>query len=58
MGKIPIGITISHICAKDYNHMMYGSRDMVRDGRTDGRTEKVTIEVGVPTKNTSGSLMF
>ena len=56
--EMPGYIIILHMCTKNYVQMMYGSWDMVRDGRTDGRTEKVTIEVGVPTKNTSGSLMF
>ena len=45
------------MCNNNYDHMMYGSSDMVRDGRTDGRTDgqtdggkKCHIEVGVPPK--------
>ena len=32
-------IIILHICTKNYDQMMYGSWDMVRDGRTDRRTD-------------------
>ena len=39
-------IIILHMCTKHYDHMMYGSWDMVRDGQTDGRTEKVTYKGG------------
>ena len=31
------GIIILHMCTKNYDHMMYGSWDMVRDGHTDGK---------------------
>ena len=60
MKKTPGDIIILHMCTKNYDHMMYSSGDMVRDGwmdrrtdgRTDGRTEKVTYrEVGAPPKN-------
>ena len=27
------------MCTKNYDQMMYGSLDMVRDGRMDGRTD-------------------
>ena len=32
-------ISFLHMCTKNYDQMMYGSRDMVRDGRMDGRTD-------------------
>ena len=50
MKKIPGDIIILHMCTKNYDQMMYGSQDMVRDRRTDGR-KKWHIEVGVPPKN-------
>ena len=47
----PGDIIILHMCAKNYYHMMYGSLDMVRNGRmcrlTDGKSD---IEVGAPPK--------
>ena len=39
MKKRPGDIIIFHMCTKNYDKMMYGSSDMVRDGQTDGRTE-------------------
>ena len=42
MEKRSRDIIILHMCTKNYDQIMYGSWDMVRDGRTDGRTEKVT----------------
>ena len=49
------------MCTKNYDQMMYGSSDMVSNGRTDGRTdgqtdgpmEKMTLEVGAPPKKPS-----
>ena len=32
-------IIILHTCTKNYDHMMYGSWDMVRDERTDGKSD-------------------
>ena len=32
MKKMPGDIIILHMCTKNYDHMMYGSWDMVRDG--------------------------
>ena len=47
---MPGDIISLHMCAKKY-HMIYGSLDMVRDGRmcrlTDGKSD---IEVGAPSK--------
>ena len=47
------GDIILHVFTKNYDHMMYVSWDMMRDGRTDGqtdgRTEKVTCRGGCPT---------
>ena len=52
MNKEP-GDIILHKCTKNYDQMMYGSwdmlRDRLRDGQTDGRTEKVTYRGGCPT---------
>ena len=59
--KAPGDIIIFHMSTKSYDHMMYGSWDMVRKRRTDrqrdrqkdrwtdGRTEKVTYIGGCPT---------
>ena len=54
MKKIPGDIIILNMCTKNYDHMMYDSWDMERDGQTnkEGETEgqeKWHIEVGVPT---------
>ena len=42
--KRPGDIIILHMCAKNYDHMMYGSSDMVRnrwtDGQIDGQTDR------------------
>ena len=54
MKKMPGDIIILHMCTKNYDQMMYGSWDMVRDGQTDRRTDgrkKWHIEVGAPSKN-------
>ena len=42
MKKTPGDIIILHMCTKNYDYMMYGSWDMVRDRWTDWQTEKVT----------------
>ena len=48
---MPGDIIILHMCAKNYYHMMYGSLDMVRDGRMCRLTDrKSDIEVGAPPK--------
>ena len=39
--KMP-GDIIFHMCTKSYDHMMYGSWDMVQDEQMDGQQEKVT----------------
>ena len=47
-------IIILHMGTKNYDHMMYSSWDMVRDGQMDGQMErrkKWHIEVGAPAKN-------
>ena len=36
--KKPGDIIISHMCTKNYDHMVYGSRDMVDNGWTNGWT--------------------
>ena len=41
MKKVVGDIIILHICTKNYDQMMYGSWDMVCDGRKDRQTEKV-----------------
>ena len=47
--EMPGYIIILHMCTKNYVQMMYGSWDMVRDGRTDGRTDgKSDIQRWVP----------
>ena len=51
MKKIAVFIIILRMCTKNYDQMMYGSWDMVRDGWTDERTEKVTYRGGCPPKN-------
>ena len=38
--KMPGYIIILHICTKNYNYMIYGSWDMVRNGRTDGKSDR------------------
>ena len=48
--KNPGDIIILHMCTKNDDQMMYGSWDMVHDGRTDGR-KKWHIQVGAPPKN-------
>ena len=42
---MPGDIIILHKCNKNYGHMMYGSWDMVHNGRT-GRRKNWHIEVG------------
>ena len=42
MKKIPGDIIILHTRSKNNGQMMYDSWNMVRNGTTDGRTEKVT----------------
>ena len=50
MKKMCGDIIILHMCTKIYDQI-YGSWDVVHDGRTDEETEKVTqIEVSVPSK--------
>ena len=52
MKETPGDIIILHMCTKTYDQMMYGSWDMLREGRTDGRTDgKWHIEVGAYLKN-------
>ena len=48
-------IIILHMCTNNYDHMMYGSWDMVPEmGRIDGQTDKKSdIEVATPPKNIS-----
>ena len=53
--KTPGDIIILHISTKNYDQMMYGSWDMVRDGRKGGR-KKWHREVGAP-PNKSASLV-
>ena len=58
MKKTPGDIIILHMCAKNYDQMMYGSWDMVCNGRmdkqtdrqTEGQMEKVTYRGGAPPK--------
>ena len=47
-------INILHICTKNYDQMMYSFWDMVHDGRTEGRIEKVTYRGGCA-KNVSST---
>ena len=42
MKKTPGDINILHMCTKNYDEMMYSSRDMVRDGRTDRQMDRPT----------------
>ena len=46
-------IILLHTCTKNQDQIMYSSRDMLRDGQTDGRMDgkKGRIEVGAPPKN-------
>ena len=37
--KTPEDIIILHMCTKSYDHLMYGSWDMFRDGRTDRKSD-------------------
>ena len=51
--KIPEDMIILHMCAKNYDQMMYGSWDMLHDRRTDKQTngqKKWHVEVGAPPK--------
>ena len=55
--KKPPGVIIWHTCTKNYNQMMYGSWNMVRNRRTDRQTDRWTdrqkkwhVEVGAPPK--------
>ena len=51
---LPRDIIILHMCTKNYDDMMYCSRDMVRNRRIDRQTDgqkKWHIEVGALTKN-------
>ena len=41
MKKTPGDIIISHICTKNYDQMMYVSRDIVRNRQTDKRQTDV-----------------
>ena len=54
MKKTPGNIIILHMCAKNYDHMMYSSQDIVPnrwiDRQTNGQ-KKWHIEVGAPPKN-------
>ena len=50
MKKTSGGIIILHMCIKNYDQLMYGTWDIVRNGRTDRRTEKVTFRGGCPTQ--------
>ena len=52
-------MSLYNICTKNYDHMTYSFRDMVRDGWTDGQTDGLTggqkkwhTEVGAQTKKT------
>ena len=51
--KPPGDIIILHKCTKNYDQMIYGSSDMLRNKWTDEwadrRTEKVTYRGGCPT---------
>ena len=49
MKKTPGDIIILHTCTKNYDQIMYGSWDMVRNRRMDRRMEKVTYRGGCPT---------
>ena len=48
--KIPGDVIILHMCTKNYDQMIYGSRDRQTDGWT-VRQKKWHIEVGAPPKN-------
>ena len=39
---MPGDIIILYMCTKNYDHMMYGSWDLVHDGWMDGRTDRGT----------------
>ena len=53
MEKKPEDIIILHQCPKNYDHMMYGSWNMVRNRRTTRQMDRKSeyIEVGAPHKN-------
>ena len=40
--KTPGDIIILQMCTKNYDHMMYGSWDMVQDGWMDQQTDRKT----------------
>ena len=44
MNTKPGDIIILHMCTKNYDQMMYGSRDMVHDERTDGQTDRQMMD--------------
>ena len=39
MKKTPGDITILHTCTKNYDQMMYGSLDVLRNGQMDGKND-------------------
>ena len=49
MKKTPGDIITLHMCTKNYEHMVFGSWDIVCDRWTDQRMEKVTYGGWCPT---------
>ena len=58
MKKIRGDIIILHMGTKKYDQIVHGSWDMVRDGRTDRWTGKLTYGGGCPPKNTLKKIFF
>ena len=40
MKKMPGDIIILHLCTTNYDHMMFGSWDMLHDGYSDRQTDR------------------
>ena len=51
-------LIILHMCTKNYDHMMHGFWDMVRDRWLDRQTEKVTYTGGCPTSKTWEYILY
>ena len=47
-----LDIIILHMCTKNYDHMMYGSWDMVHNRWMDEQITKWHLEMGAPPKKT------
>ena len=61
MKRIPGDIIILHKCTRNYDQIMYGSWDMLRNGQMDGQMDgwkKWHKEVGAPPKKPPGDIII